>query len=71
MSEIISARVQIKVQAGEGGVDSEYLRLKGAPEETSSLDIEINATDQLEKLESTAVSMGISPQLSALETMAP
>jgi hypothetical protein len=61
-----------KLQAqmlGEGGDRSEALRLKGAPEETISLNIEIDATDQLEKAESAAVSMGIYPQLSALEML--
>jgi hypothetical protein len=51
------------------GARSEALRLSGAPEETISLDVEIDATDQLEKAERTAVSMGIYPQLSALEML--
>ncbi len=55
--------------SGQGGNKSEALRLQGAPEETISLDIEIDATDQLEKAEGTAVSMGIYPQLSALEML--
>src|SRR5690242_20861664 len=48
---------------------SEVLRLKGPPEETISLDIEIDATDQLEKGDSNTVSMGIYPALSALELL--
>ena len=55
--------------SGQGGNKSEALRLQGAPEETISLDIEIDATDQLEKAESTSISMGIYPQLSALEML--
>jgi hypothetical protein len=51
----------------EGRERSEALRLSGAPEETIKLDVEIDATDQLEKADRTAVSMGIYPQLSALE----
>jgi len=61
-----------KLQArtpGEGGNKSEALRLQGAPQETITLDIEIDATDQLEKAQSNAVSMGIYPQLSALEIL--
>ena len=61
-----------KLQArtsGEGENKSEALRLQGAPQETISLDIEIDATDQLEKEESKAVKMGIYPQLSALEML--
>ncbi len=45
--------------SGEGGNKSKALRLQGAPEETISLEIEIDATDQLEKAKSNAVSMGI------------
>lgn len=54
---------------GESGSRSEALRLSGAPVETIDLEVEIDATDQLEKAESVAVSMGIYPQLSALETL--
>jgi hypothetical protein len=56
--------------AGGGGkARSEALRLKGPPEETVTLDVEIDATDQLEKGDGTAVGMGIYPQLSALEML--
>lgn len=48
---------------------SEVLRLKGPPQETISLDIEIDATDQLEKADSNALSMGIYPALAALEML--
>jgi len=61
-----------KLQArtsGERGDKSEALRLQGAPQETITLDIEIDATDQLEKEDGTAISMGIYPQLSALEML--
>jgi hypothetical protein len=55
--------------AGESGGHSEALRLKGAPVETIKIDVEIDATDQLEKADGTATSMGIYPQLSALEML--
>jgi hypothetical protein len=45
------------------------LRLKGPPVETFKLDAEIDATDQLEANDPTAVASGIFPQLSALETI--
>jgi hypothetical protein len=55
---------------GEGGADrSEAMRLKGAPTETIKLDVEIDATDQLETAAVTAVGLGIYPQLSALEVL--
>ena len=53
--------------ATEEGARSEAQRFKGPPLEDISVAVEIDATDQLEKAESTAVSMGIYPQLSALE----
>jgi len=66
--DTLTRTLQAKM-SGEGGDRSEALRLEGAPEETITLEIEIDATDQLEKAESTAVSMGIYPQLSALEML--
>ena len=55
---------------GEGSADrSEAMRLKGAPTETIKLDVEIDATDQLETAAATAVGLGIYPQLSALEVL--
>ena len=55
--------------AGKGGARAEALRVGGAPEETIKLDVEIDATDQLEQAEASATSMGIYPQLSALEML--
>jgi len=55
--------------AGEGAARAEAMRLKGPPVETIKLDVEIDATDQLEKAEGLAVSTGIYPQLSALEML--
>jgi hypothetical protein len=66
--DTLTRTLQAKM-SGEGGDKTEALRLGGAPEETITLDIEIDATDQLEKAEGTAVSMGIYPQLSALEML--
>ena len=56
--ETLTLRLQAWT-SGEGGNKSEALRLEGAPEKTISLDIEIDATDHLEKAKSNAVSMGI------------
>jgi hypothetical protein len=55
--------------AGEGGARSEVTRLKGAPVETIKLDVEIDATDQLETADGIATAAGIYPQLSALEML--
>lgn len=56
-------------QSTGGGDRSEALRLKGAPVETISGSIELDATDQLETAEGTATSVGIYPQLAALEML--
>jgi hypothetical protein len=55
--------------AGESGARSEVTRLKGAPVETIKLDVEIDATDQLEQGDGLATATGIYPQLSALEML--
>jgi hypothetical protein len=60
----------LQAQTGaEGGDRNETLRLKGAPVENIKLDVEIDAADQLEQGDATATSMGIYPQLSALEML--
>ncbi len=48
---------------------SEVLRLKGPAIETIHCDIEIDATDLLEKQDSTTLQYGIAPQLSTLELL--
>lgn len=65
----LTRSLEAQSAGGEGGDRSEAMRLKGAPVETIKLDVEIDASDQLEKAESNAVSMGIYPQLSALEML--
>jgi hypothetical protein len=57
--------------AEEGGDRSEALRLTGPAVETIKLDVEIDATDQLENPQQNAatVQYGIAPQLAALETL--
>jgi hypothetical protein len=56
---------------GQGGAAdrSEALRLKGAPQETISLNMEIDATDQLADGNPIAGTVGIYPQLAALEML--
>src|SRR6185312_10516526 len=55
----------------EGGERSEALRLTGPAVETIKLDVEIDATDQLENPQRNAntVQYGIAPQLAQLETL--
>lgn len=67
----LTRSLQVQAVSGESADRSEALRLKGAPIETFKLEAEIDATDQLELAtkESTAVDVGIFPQLAALESM--
>lgn len=55
--------------SGDGGDRSEAMRLKGPPIETIKMDVEIDATDQLEKADGITTALGIYPQLSALEML--
>jgi hypothetical protein len=58
------------LQASTAGRDAdraEALRLKGPPQETIRLEIEIDATDQLEQGQFPATGLGIYPVLSSLE----
>lgn len=60
----------ITAQTTGGNADrGEALRLKGPPEEKITLDVEIDATDQLELTKPLATTMGIYPALSALEML--
>lgn len=69
--ESVSRTLQVQSASGEGADRSEALRLKGPPVETFKVDVELDATDQLEHPDrsSTASSAGVFPQLAALETI--
>ena len=65
-----SVQVQGRSQAPGGAPNrNEVLRLKGPPSETISLEIEIDAADQLEEGETIAQTMGVYPALSSLEML--
>lgn len=66
--ETLSRTLQPQI-GSQGGSRTEVTRIHGAPIETISVDVEIDATDQLEKADSTATSSGIHPQLAALEML--
>jgi hypothetical protein len=60
----------LKIKGIEEGADrSEALRLTGPPTESIKLEAEIDATDQLEQQNASAMQYGIAPQLAALETI--
>jgi hypothetical protein len=68
--DTLGRTLQIKALS-EGGDRSEALRLTGPPVETIKIDVEIDATDQLEFPDQnpTATQLGLHPQLAALETI--
>jgi hypothetical protein len=55
--------------SGENADQGEALRLKGPPQETIKLEVEIDAADQLEKAEKSATKMSLYPALSSLEML--
>jgi hypothetical protein len=55
--------------AGREGDKSEALRLKGPPEETVRLEVEVDAADQLEQGDAGAAQLGVYPALSRLELL--
>lgn len=65
----LTRTLQIKGAGQESGDHMEVMRLKGPPVETIKLDAEIDATDQLAAGDTTAMTLGIHPQLATLETM--
>jgi hypothetical protein len=67
--DTITRTLNSQISGGENGAKSETLRIKGAPVETIKLDVELDATDQLEKADKITSQLGIYPQLSALETL--
>src|SRR6266511_5915665 len=65
----LTRSLEPQLEGGAGGDRSEAPRFTGAPVESISLEMEIDATDQLESGAGPAVSLGIYPQLSALEML--
>jgi hypothetical protein len=55
--------------AGREGDMSEALRLKGPPDESVKLDVEVDAADQLEQGDQAAGELGVYPALSRLELL--
>jgi hypothetical protein len=55
--------------AGEGGDPGEALRLAGPPDESISMQIEVDATDQLAAGDADAAALGLHPTLARLELL--
>lgn len=67
----LTRTLQVQSSGGDGGDRSQALRLKGSAVETLKLEAEIDATDRLEQPDQNpdVVSLGIHPQLAALEVL--
>jgi len=66
--DTMTRKLEPRAVSAEGD-RGEAFRLTGAPKETISLSIEIDATDQLEQANPLAIASGIYPTLAALEIM--
>ena len=66
--DTMTRKLEPRAVAAEGD-RGEAFRLTGAPKETITLGIEIDATDQLEQANPLAIASGIYPTLAALEIM--
>lgn len=67
--DAVTRSLQVKGVGENSGNRSEALRLSGPPVETIKVEVEIDATDQMEVADSITTQIGIQPQLSILETM--
>ncbi len=67
--DTMTRSLKAQTSGTESANHTEPMRLKGAPIETISLSVEIDAADQLEGGPGIASEMGIYPQLSALEML--
>jgi Contractile injection system tube protein len=68
--DTLTRTVQARAAAGTGdGSQSEALRLKGPPEETIRLDVEVDATDQMERGDAITGQFGVAPALASLEML--
>src|SRR5436190_21118340 len=66
--DTMTRKLEPRAVSAEGD-RGEAFRLTGAPKETITLSVEIDATDQLEQANPLAIASGIYPTLAALEVM--
>lgn len=69
--DTLTRTVQARAAGGGGGdgSQSEALRLKGPPEETIALEVEVDATDQMERGDAITGQFGVAPSLASLEML--
>lgn len=68
LTRSLTARTPERPQ-GQPGAQTEQMRLAGPPDETIQLEVEIDATDQLEEADLPATTMGVYPALASLEML--
>lgn len=66
--DTLTRTLQPRVGSDDGD-RAEATKLKGPPVETIRVEVEIDATDQLDRGDGTAESLGVHPQLAALEML--
>jgi hypothetical protein len=67
--DALTRTITAQSTGGDNADKGEVLRLKGPPVETIKIDVEIDATDQLERGDGVAMSMGLHGTLAALELL--
>ncbi|MEI2579940.1 hypothetical protein [Scytonema sp. PRP1] len=67
--DMMTRTITARTMGGENADRGEALRLKGPPQESIQVDVEIDAADQLEQAKFPASSMGVYPTLAALEML--
>ncbi len=67
--DTLTRSLQVKGVGDSSGNRSEAMRLSGPPVETIKVEVEIDATDQIEVADSLTTQIGIQPQLFVLETI--
>lgn len=67
--DTLSRSLTAQTSGSDSAARSESMRLSGPPRESITLKVEIDATDQLERGDPTAASLGIHPQLASLEML--
>src|ERR1700716_1485114 len=67
--ETLTRTLTAQTTGSDNAAKKEVLRLKGPPKEDIKLDVEIDATDQLEQAKPPATTMGLYPTLASLEML--
>jgi hypothetical protein len=67
--ETLTRTLTAQTSGSDNAAKKEVLRLTGPPKEDIKLDVEIDATDQLEQAKAPATTMGLYPTLASLEML--